>query len=71
MSNSKHSQLPDDAQPTKGGRLAVFSLKQTPNGTVWVRAGSAWTNRDSSINVYLDVLPLDGKLHVRREGGGD
>ncbi len=65
MSDKNRAQLSDDARPTNGKALAVFSLKQTPNGTVWVRAGTAWTNRDSSINVYLDVLPLDGKLHVR------
>ncbi|MHB8873597.1 MAG: hypothetical protein ACYC8T_07915, partial [Myxococcaceae bacterium] len=33
--------------------------------TVWVRAGNAYVNRDGSLNVYLDVLPLDGVLHVR------
>lgn len=32
---------------------------------VWIKAGSAWVNRDGSVNVYLDVLPLDGKLHIR------
>jgi hypothetical protein len=54
-----------------GKRLQVFSIKELAekNGeekkTVWVKAGSAWVNRDGSLNVYLDVLPLDGKLHVR------
>lgn len=66
-----------------GKRYTVFSIKETREGkdgqtrnTVWVKAGSAWINRDGSMNVYLDVLPLDGKLHVReysdkREAGGD
>jgi hypothetical protein len=27
----------------------------------------AFVNRDGSMNVYLDVLPLDGKLHVREQ----
>ncbi len=53
-----------------GKRLQVFSIKETTqnNGekkTIWVKAGSAWMNRDGSLNIYLDVLPLDGKLHVR------
>lgn len=53
-----------------GKRLQVFSIKgMTEKGdekkSVWVKAGSAWVNRDGSLNVYLDVLPLDGKLHVR------
>ena len=52
-----------------GKRLQVFSIKEIreENETkkLWVKAGSAWVNRDGSLNVYLDVLPLDGKLHVR------
>ncbi|MFO0599589.1 MAG: hypothetical protein U0228_30060 [Myxococcaceae bacterium] len=45
--------------------LAVFSIRPGRNGSVWVRAGWAEQNRDGSLNVYLDVLPMDGKLHVR------
>ncbi len=45
--------------------LAVFSIRPGKNGSVWVRAGSAEVNRDGSVNMHLDVLPLDGKLHVR------
>jgi hypothetical protein len=54
-----------------GSRYQVFSITQAkgPEGaaatTVWVKAGSAWVNRDGSLNVYLDVLPLDGRLHLR------
>lgn len=55
---------------TKGNRFTVFSIREGKTGegklsTVWVRAGSAWLNRDGSMNVFLDVLPLDGKLHIR------
>ena len=53
---------------TTGKRLAVFSIREGKGGTVWVRAGSAFVNRDGSMNVLLDVLPLDGKLHVREAG---
>ena len=55
-----------------GKRYQVFSIKDKGDktssgerGAVWVKAGSAWVNRDGSLNVYLDVLPLDGRLHVR------
>jgi len=53
-----------------GRRYQVFSVRETKDRegraqSVWVKAGSAWVNRDGSLNVYLDVLPLDGKLHVR------
>ena len=64
-----------------GKRLQVFSVKETQDRegrttSIWVKAGSAWVNRDGSLNVYLDVLPLDGKLHVRealekREGAAE
>lgn len=51
-----------------GKRLAVFSIRPGRNGSVWVRAGWAEVNRDGSVNLHLDVLPLDGKLHVREAG---
>src|SRR5260370_37953493 len=54
---------------TAGKKLAVFSIRTDKGGSVWVRAGSAWVNKDGSMNVLLDVLPLDGKLHVREAGG--
>ncbi len=48
-----------------GKRLAVFSIRAGKNGSVWVRSGQAEVNRDGSLNLTLDVLPLDGKLHIR------
>jgi len=51
-----------------GKRLAVFSIREGKGGSIWVRAGSAFVNKDGSLNVLLDVLPLDGKLHVREAG---
>ena len=51
-----------------GKRLAVFSIRMNKGGSIWVRAGSAFVNKDGSLNVALDVLPLDGRLHVRETG---
>ena len=48
-----------------GKTLAVFSIRPGRNGSIWVRTGWAEVNRDGSVNLHLDVLPLDGKLHVR------
>lgn len=46
--------------------LAVFAVRKSRDGgAIWVRAGVAKVNRDQSLNVSLDVLPLDGKLHIR------
>jgi hypothetical protein len=51
-----------------GKRLAVFSIRESKGGSIWVRAGNAFVNKDGSLNVVLDVLPLDGRLHVREAG---
>src|SRR5438270_11872963 len=52
-----------------GVRYTVFSIRTTKNNeTIWVRAGVAYVNRDQSMNLYLDVLPMEGKLHVREAG---
>ncbi|HEY8207884.1 MAG TPA: hypothetical protein VIG99_10420 [Myxococcaceae bacterium] len=49
-----------------GKRLTVFSIKNTDRkGTIWCRVGTAFVNKDESLNVFLDALPLDGKLHCR------
>lgn len=49
-----------------GTRLSVFSVRRDKRGaSYWVKAGMAWVNKDESVNVYLDVLPLDGTLHCR------
>ena len=31
----------------------------------WVKVGTAFTNKDDSINVYLNALPLNGELNIR------
>ena len=32
---------------------------------IWIHIGVAFINRDGSINVRLNALPVDGKLHIR------
>lgn len=48
-------------------RLTVFTTKKVGKMgvTVWTRAGIAFVNKDGSLSIWLDALPLDGKLHVR------
>ena len=31
----------------------------------WLRIGAGWENRDGSINVVLNALPLNGRLNLR------
>lgn len=34
-------------------------------GHWWMRCGTAYTNRDNSINIYLDAMPRDMKFTLR------
>jgi len=34
---------------------------------IWNRVGTAWLNRDGSINVVLDALPLGGRIQLRED----
>ncbi|MFO1518340.1 MAG: hypothetical protein U1F57_01535 [bacterium] len=36
-----------------------------PAKSVWTKIGVAFVNKDKSLNVMLDVVPLDGKIHIR------
>jgi hypothetical protein len=36
----------------------------------WVRVGVAFDNRDGSLNVLLDALPLSGRLQIRPRPSG-
>lgn len=49
-------------------RLVVYAVPETKDGEkgFWTRIGSAFTNRDGSINLFLDALPCGtNKLQVR------
>lgn len=54
-----------------GKRYAVFAVRTLKDGrTIWVRAGVAFVQPDDSMNLTLDVLPIDGHLHVREVAKG-
>ncbi len=36
-----------------------------PAKAIWTKIGVAFVNRDQSLNVIMDMLPLNGKLHIR------
>ncbi|MDQ3263557.1 MAG: hypothetical protein M3Y59_07855 [Myxococcota bacterium] len=49
-----------------GKRYAVFAIKKISGGGVlWTRAGNATFGKDGSLNIWLDVLPMEGRLHIR------
>ena len=48
--------------------LAVYTIvdrSEEDRDDIWDRIGYAFVNKDSSINVYLNALPCNDKLHIR------
>jgi hypothetical protein len=45
----------------------VFALTEKGERTYWTKVGVAYTNRDGSINVQLDALPVSGRLQIRSD----
>jgi hypothetical protein len=45
----------------------VFMIieKEGWDKAVWRKVGTAFENRDGSLNLFLDAFPMNGKLHVR------
>ncbi len=43
----------------------VFAVTERGDRTHWTRIGVAFVNRDSSLTLRLDALPLNGTLVVR------
>lgn len=52
-----------------GKRFDVLNVKEAPEGSgkknFWNKLGVAFENKDGSISVHLDSLPMDGKLQIR------
>jgi hypothetical protein len=45
---------------------AVYAVVPKQEGKdVWLRVGSAFENRDGSVTVLLDAVPIGGKLQIR------
>ncbi len=46
--------------------LAVYAIIERSGKNYWLKVGAAFTNRDGSINLYLDALPVgSNRLQVR------
>lgn len=49
-------------------RMTVLApLDREGRKTFWLRIGRAFRNKDGSINIYLDALPVGGKLQIRED----
>jgi len=52
-----------------GGRRpwAAYNIVERGGRRYWNRVGSAFHNRDGSVNIFLDSLPRDGKIQIRED----
>lgn len=50
--------------------LAVYTIVASGSKDTkdfWQRIGSAFLNKDGSMSVLLNALPVNGKLHIREQ----
>ncbi len=47
------------------GQKIVYAIVQRAGRSIWLRVGRGWSNRDGSLNLELDAIPLTGVLQVR------
>lgn len=47
--------------------LVVYTIveREKDKKKLWVRIGSAFRNRDGSLNAMLDAVPTNGSIHIR------
>jgi hypothetical protein len=52
---------------TKSQPLGIFTITEREgyDRPIWTRVGSAFRNRDGSLNLHLEALPVNGRLHIR------
>ncbi len=57
---------PLEEGPGKVPWKVVYTIIERGRGRrVWLRVGVAFVNRDQSLNVRLDAVPISGQLHIR------
>jgi hypothetical protein len=47
--------------------LKVYALTERDQKTYWTRVGAAFKNRDESLTIVLEALPVSGRLQVRKD----
>lgn len=51
---------------SRGSWKVVYTIVERGHGKrLWLRIGVAFVNRDGSLNVRLDAVPINGQLHIR------
>ena len=57
----------DNNLPRTSSIKAVYTIVEGEklDRPIFRRIGTAFVNRDGSLNVLLDAVPVNGKLHIR------
>ena len=45
----------------------VYAITERGEKSFWTKVGVAFTNKDSSITIQLDALPVSGRLQIRED----
>jgi hypothetical protein len=62
--------MENEQQEVGGGRkpwAAYNIIKREGGKNIWSRVGSAFKNRDGSMNIFLDAFPIGGKIQIRED----
>jgi hypothetical protein len=62
--NEMHATQTAAAPPPRTWK-AVYTIVERAEKRFWIRVGTAFVNRDLSLNVRLDASPVNGELHIR------
>ena len=56
-----------DSSQANPSRKVVYTIieREGSDKNFWLRVGTAFTNRDDSLTVYLNALPTNNRLHIR------
>lgn len=66
--NRQNKQQGNTTTTTDAKRMRVYAPQERSSGkNFWPEIGSAWVNRDGSINVVLFATPVDGKMQIRED----
>ncbi len=57
----------EDSKPGPSKIKIVYTIveREKDGKKFWVRVGVAFVNRDGSLNVRLDAMPVNGRLQIR------
>ncbi len=54
-----------EAQTGPNWKAVYTIIDRGAEKKIWVRIGTAWVNKDLSLNIRLDASPTNGVLHIR------